>query len=134
MKKIAISYENGAIMQGRYTRCAPNEPRLLSQLKKKVIVLTGPNTASAGEIVALAFKGMDNVYLYGEPTAGLTTANATYNLSDGSILVLTVCKEADRTGKIQEGKIQPDKLIQSATFGGRDQAKSAALMFLQLEN
>jgi hypothetical protein len=133
-EKIAISYENGAILQGRYPRCVPNEPRRLLQSKKTVIVLTGPNTASAGEIIAMAFKGMDNVYLYGEPTAGLTTANATYNLSDGSILVLTVCKEADRNGRIQEGKIQPDKLIESATHGGRDQAKSAALMFLQLEN
>lgn len=130
---IPFSYQNGAVMQGRHTRCELNEPRLLSQSKRTVIVLTGPNTASAGEIVALAFKGIDNVYLYGEPTAGLTTANATYHLSDGSILVLTVCKEADRNGKVQEGKIQPDKLIGSAVIRGMDQAKSAALMFLQLE-
>jgi carboxyl-terminal processing protease len=132
-EKIPFSYQNGAIFQGRYTRCAPNEPRVLSQPKKTVVVLTGPNTASAGEIVALAFKGLDNVYLYGEPTAGLTTANATYNLSDGSILVLTVCKEADRNGNVQEGKIQPDKFVESTTFRGMDMAKTAALMFLQLE-
>lgn len=132
-EKIPFSYENGAVMQGRYARCVPNEPRLLSQAKKTVIVLTGPNTASAGEIVALAFKGKENVYLYGEATAGLTTANATYNLSDGSILVLTVCKEADRNGKIQEGKIFPDKLIESAILRGMDQAKTAALMFLELD-
>ncbi|HYC29192.1 MAG TPA: S41 family peptidase [Chitinophagaceae bacterium] len=132
-ERIPFSYQNGVAMQGRHTRCAPNEPRLLSQEKKTIIVLTGPNTASAGEIVALAFRGMDNVYIYGEPTAGLTTANATYNLSDGSILVLTVCKEADRNGKVQDGRIQPDKIIESAILRGMDQAKTAALMFLQLD-
>jgi C-terminal processing protease CtpA/Prc len=133
-EKIAFSYEAGNMMQGRHARCITNEPRLLTHEKKTVIVLTGPNTASAGEIVALAFKGLPGVYLYGEPTSGLTTANATYNLSDGSLLVLTVCKEADRNGNIQEGKIQPDKLIGSVVYRGKDQAKAAAMMFLQMED
>jgi C-terminal processing protease CtpA/Prc len=96
-------------------------------------LLTGNNTASAGEIVALAFKGRENVYLYGEPTAGLTTANATYSLSDGSLLVLTVCKEADRNGKICDGRILPDMTISSNTYGGKDDIKTAAIMFLKLE-
>jgi C-terminal processing protease CtpA/Prc len=73
------------------------------------------------------------VYLYGEPTAGLTTANATYSLSDGSLLVLTVCKEADRNGKICEGRIQPDKFVSSSISNGTDNVKSSAIMFLQLD-
>jgi carboxyl-terminal processing protease len=132
-EKIPFSYRNGAMMQGAYARCTATAPYSLTHETNSIVVLTGPNTASAGEIVALAFRGMNDVFLYGEPTAGLTTANATYNLSDGSVLVLTVCKEADRTGKIQEGKIQPDKLIVPAMNRGKDEAKSAALMFLQMQ-
>ena len=130
---IPISYKNGVVMQGKQARCAVSNPYTLEEGKKTIIVLTGKNTSSAGEIVALSFKGRNNVYLYGEPTAGLTTANATYSLSDGSMLVLTVCKEADRNGKIVEGKIQPDEFIQSSAAGYKDIAKSAAIMFLQLQ-
>lgn len=132
-EKIPFSYQDGIMMQGRHVRCAASTAYSLVNQRNTIVVLTGPNTASAGEIVALAFKGLNDVFIYGEPTAGLTTANATYNLSDGSVLVLTVCKEADRNGTIQEGKIQPDKLIIPAINRGKDAAKSAALMFLQMQ-
>lgn len=131
-KMIPISYKNGVVMQGSQSRCRVSAPYIPRENKKTIIVLTGAKTSSAGEIVALTFKGRNNVYLYGEPTAGLTTANATYPLSDGSMLVLTVCKEADRDGKIIEGKIQPDVFIQSNSRG-RDVVKDAAVMFLQLQ-
>ncbi len=90
-------------------------------------MLTGRRTVSAGEIVALAFKGRALTCLIGEPTAGLTTANATYSLSDKSMLVLTVCQEADHTGRICEGSIQPDKFIEAAGDAGDDPAKNAAI-------
>ncbi len=61
--------------------------------------LRGRRTVSAGEIVALAFRGREQTCLMGEPTAGYTTANATYSLSDKSMLVLSVCQEADRMGR-----------------------------------
>ena len=132
-EKIPFSYANGVMMQGKYGRCTVTNPYSCSPSGETIVVLTGGNTSSAGEIVALAFKGLENVYLFGEPTAGLTTANATYKLSDGALLVLTVCKEADRTGKICEGKIQPDKLVPSNTRSGKDAVKSSAVMFLQME-
>lgn len=130
-EKIPISYSEGAVMQGRHARCAVKNPYRITGERPSVIVLTGPNTASAGEIVALAFKGRDGVSLFGEPTAGLTTANATYKLSDGSMLVLTVCREADRHGNIQEGRVHPDRLLPA--YPGKDIGKASALMFLQLE-
>jgi hypothetical protein len=129
---IPINYKDGVIMQGKHARCAVSNPYTLLSKNKTIVVLTGENTASAGEIVVIAFKGMKDVYLYGEPTAGLTTANASYPLSDGSMLVLTVCKEADRTGKIIEGKIHPDELVKSSLLKGNDEIKAAALMFLQM--
>lgn len=130
-ESIPIHYKNGTVFQGRNSRCKVTNPYTLSSGTKNIIVLTGNKTSSAGEIVALSFKGLVNTYLYGEPTAGLTTANATYSLSNGSMLVLTVCKEADRNGKIIEGKIQPDVLIPASRRGNYDEVLASALMFLQ---
>ncbi|HMH20265.1 MAG TPA: S41 family peptidase [Puia sp.] len=111
-EKIPIAYRDGAAFQGRHVRCrVSNNHYETRNAKKSIVVLTGRRTVSAGEIVALAFKGKEQAALYGEPTAGLTTANATYALSDHSMLVLTVCQEADHTGRICEGSIVPDKII-----------------------
>ena len=127
--KIPISYKDGVARQGSQLRSVVPEPYVLSNNSPVIVVLTGPRTASAAEIIAIAFKGLNNVSFYGGATAGLTTANATYPLSDGSMLVLTVCKEADRFGNIIEGKIQPDQVI--AVSPGRDEVLETAVMFLQ---
>lgn len=130
-ERVAISYTNGAASQGKHIRCRVSTPAgyTLKDASKPIIVLTGKRTVSSGEIVALAFKGKETVSLYGEPTAGYTTANATYTLSDNSMLVLTVCMEADRTGKICEGAIVPDQHIPSGSEG-QDAPKDAAIMWI----
>jgi hypothetical protein len=132
-ENIPITYKNGVAMQGKQARCVVTNPYTLAGVNNTVVVLTGEYTSSAGEIVAIAFKGMNKVYLYGEPTAGLTTANASYPLSDGSMLVLTVCKEADRNGKVIEGRVQPDEIIKSSGQKGSDHIKATAVMFLQTQ-
>jgi carboxyl-terminal processing protease len=130
-EKIPIIYSDGAAFQGKYIRCRASKGYKIKSDKKSIIVLTGRRTVSSGEIIALAFKGKEQVYFYGEPTAGYTTANATYTLSDNSMLVLTVCMEADRTGKICEGSIIPDETITTGSHAGTmDPAKSAAIMWL----
>jgi carboxyl-terminal processing protease len=128
-EQIPITYTNGTAMQGRYVRCRVSTGGYqLKPGRKNIVILTGKRTSSSGEIIALAFKGKEGVYFYGEPTAGYTTANATYTLSDNSMLVLTVCKEADRTGRICDGRIMPDEIIYNGMHG--DPAKDAALMYL----
>jgi len=130
-EKIPIIYNDGAALQGKYTRCRVSKGYKIKAANKSIIVLTGHRTVSSGEIVALAFKGKQQVQFYGEPTAGYTTANATYTLSDNSMLVLTVCMEADRTGKICEGRIMPDETINTDTHPGTaDPARAAATMWL----
>lgn len=134
-EKIPISYNNGAAMQGKYTRCRVSSGGYQTRIEKKmIVVLTGPKTSSSGEIVAIAFKGLDQVFHYGEPTAGFTTGNATYALPGNSMLILTVCTEADRNGKVYDGKIIPDELISSQADNGLDDAaKSAAIMWLHIQ-
>ena len=130
-EKIPIIYNDGAALQGKYIRCRVSKGYKIKTTGKSIIVLTGHRTVSSGEIVALAFKGRQEVQFYGEPTAGYTTANATYTLSDNSMLVLTVCMEADRTGKICEGSIVPDEMVNTSTHpGAADPARTAAMMWL----
>jgi len=133
-QKIPIAYRNGAAFQGKHVLCRVSKEGYRTQCSRKsVIVLTGRKTVSAGEIVALAFKGKEQAWLFGEPTAGMTTANATYSLSDHSMLVLTVCQEADYMGRICQGSILPDKLISlhpGDPVGG-DLVRSEAVSWLQ---
>ncbi|HVU54065.1 MAG TPA: S41 family peptidase [Puia sp.] len=133
-ERIPITYRNGAACQGKHVLCrVSKEGYRMQQEPRSIVVLTGRRTVSAGEIVALAFSGREKAHLLGEPTAGYTTANATYSLSDHSMLVLTVCREADHTGKICEGSILPDKIIRSVAMGPAedDPVKSAAIDWLQ---
>lgn len=132
-ERVAISYRNGAAYQGRYIRCQASNNGYRTKVEHKYIaVLTGAKTSSSGELLALAFKGKEQTYIYGEPTAGLTTANATYTLSNRSMLVLTICREADRTGKICYGRVVPDEPVSTAGSGRyEDPVKGAAVMWLQ---
>ena len=133
-EKVAISYSDGAAMQGKYTRCRCSKTYKRKTDSIRIAVLMGPRTCSSGEIVALAFKGKAEVSFYGQPTAGLTTANSTYTLSDKSMLVLTVCMEADRTGRVCEGRLVPDEIV-STDNGSRqnDKVIARASMWLDLQ-
>ncbi len=129
---IPITYRDGSAFQGKHVLCRVSNRGYRTQSNRKsIVVLTSRKTVSAGEIVALAFKGRAQTYLIGEPTAGLTTANATYSLSDRSLLVLTVCQEASHTGRICAGSIQPDKLMAVERPVSGDPVREAAPAWLQ---
>ena len=74
-------------------------------------VLVGARTNSAGEGVTLAFRGRPRTRIFGQATAGRTTANTAITLPDGSGLALAVAVMADRTGRIYGGRIEPDELV-----------------------
>lgn len=74
----------------------------------RVAVLVGPVTASSGEAVAVAFKGRKNTTFFGQPSAGLSTANRGIPLPDGSVLMLAVATFVDRDGVEYPGGIEPD--------------------------
>ena len=129
--RVPIAYQDGSAVQGRHVRCRVSSHGYHTvRAQRSIVVLTGHRTGSAGETVALAFKGRTQTLLIGEPTAGLTTANATYPLSDKSVLVLTFCQEADCTGHVCDGRIMPDKFISDPPADGEDPAKEAAVSWL----
>lgn len=88
-----------------------NKPYELLNDSNPIAVLTGYKTGSSGEVVVTAFHNKNNTKSFGENTAGLSTGNASFDLSDGSIIFLTTSIFADRKGIIFGGEIQPDENI-----------------------
>jgi carboxyl-terminal processing protease len=90
--------------------------------RQPVAVLTSARTASAGEAVLVAVRSQPAVRTFGEPTAGLTTANQTFMLGDGTRLAITVAFYADATGQLLDGPMIPDQAA--------DDAMAAALTWI----
>ncbi|HEX2186220.1 MAG TPA: S41 family peptidase, partial [Chloroflexota bacterium] len=96
-----------------------------------VAVLTDGLTVSAGEAIAIAFRGRPKLRSFGEPTFGLPTANDLKVMSDGAWLLLTVARMADRTSQTYDGRIVPDEVVRaSGTSGGADPVVQAAVAWL----
>jgi carboxyl-terminal processing protease len=73
-----------------------------------VAVLLDRSTASSGEAVAISFSGRPRERSFGEHTAGFSTSNEGYPLSDGAALFLCVGIEVDRTGHRYPDGLDPD--------------------------
>lgn len=112
-------------------------PATLAALKSaSVAVLIGPGTVSAGERVAILFRGRARTRLFGQPTGGYTTANQAFVLPDGARLVVTRTVMADRTGRTYGGKVDPDVLVSKPSDGAsvitiKEPVVSAAIEWLK---
>jgi len=98
-----------------------------------IAVLIGSNTISSGEAVAISFIGKENVKLFGEETAGYSTAVNIYRIAFGGCLLLTETIFSDRNGKIYGGKIRPDYSINSENpddLEKKDEVIQAAINWL----
>ena len=74
-----------------------------------IAILTDDHTASSGEALLLCFRGMDNVRTFGSATAGYASSNRTFNMKDGSHLVITSSCDVARTGEVFcDDPISPD--------------------------
>lgn len=107
------------VAKGRLTgEGAPERPALETRTavnaQRPIAVLVDNETASAGEGVALIFKGLPNARLFGEATADLVTVNNPVRLPDGASISMTVGYLRDRDGNRQIGPILPDELATSA--------------------
>jgi C-terminal processing protease CtpA/Prc len=135
---IPWSYRDGVYHHGTYTAVITT-PYTLKQPFPPVAVLTSGDTASAGEAVAISFRGRAGSRSFGAATAGVPTGNSTHYLSDGAAIILTTSLEADRTGHVYglTERIAPDQLIANAdprTIGtDSDPVLRAALAWLQTQ-
>ncbi|MCZ7570524.1 MAG: S41 family peptidase [Ardenticatenaceae bacterium] len=74
-----------------------------------MVVLTNEGSASAAEIFAGALKDQGRATLVGETTFGTGTVLNTYNLSDGSALLLGVAEWLTPSGHLIKGNgVEPD--------------------------
>lgn len=69
-----------------------------------IAVLVNGNTASSAEAVYMALMGNEKMKSFGEPTAGYASANAPYELYDGSKMQLTVAYNQTKDGLISGKK------------------------------
>jgi carboxyl-terminal processing protease len=88
----------------------------------KIALLIDSMTASSGEMTAVSFIGLPNVKVLGQPSAGYTTANTTYYLSDGTMFNLATSYIADRNRKPYMEKITPDIFLSSFDDNGVEEA------------
>lgn len=108
-RRVPVWYREGKVGFGDYVRlrvrAAPYRP---PRPARPVAILIGPETASAAEIVALAFRGRDATRSFGGPTAGASSGTRVYPLEDDAAIVLAVSSTLDRHGTAQAGPIEPD--------------------------
>jgi C-terminal processing protease CtpA/Prc len=73
-----------------------------------VAIVTGTPTASAAEFVLAAFDGQKDVVRVGRPSAGMTTGNKVFTMSDGAELILSAAWYMNRDGVLIDGALPPD--------------------------
>ncbi len=92
-----------------YTRV--QTPYALVMPRPKVAVLIDKSVASAGEGVAVSFKGRPDTRFLGAPTCGHHHIQVPFRLSDGAVLHLVASQLADRLKRQYRGPIEPDEFI-----------------------
>ncbi len=77
-----------------------------------IAVLIDRSTGSSGEALAIAFRGRSHTRFFGEHTAGVSTVNEMFALSDGAIMWLTIGTQADRSGRQYPDGLAPDEFVE----------------------
>lgn len=105
------NYKNGGTYYNGKTKLAyVKKPYTLKYKNVKIAVLISDSTASSGEFTAMSFIGQKNVKVFGQESAGYTTANGGDALPDGSNLILAESFGASRNKKFHK-KLIPDVII-----------------------
>ncbi|MGD0799068.1 MAG: S41 family peptidase [Acidobacteriaceae bacterium] len=91
-----------------------------------VVVLVNRGTAGPAELVAAALGDNKRADVVGEKTFGEGAQQKTFELKDGSALILSVAKYASPSGKkLQDDGVTPDVLVASGADEGPDAEEAA---------
>ena len=104
-----LDADHASVEQTVVVEAAQPLPRGSAAATRPVAVLLGTETASAGEAVAIAFRERPATRSFGWHTAGLTTANAGFHLSDDATLFVAVAEMTDRNGNAYLPYLKPDE-------------------------
>jgi hypothetical protein len=124
------SFFSPAKLQQMNRQYAPDRVNPLARFGSgPLAVVVGKRTASAGEMLLVALLGEERVQTFGSTSYGMSTANATYALADGSTLVLTQSRYALGEEPVYQGGIpamHPGAQDGPAADPGRTAAEWAA--------
>ena len=89
----------------------------LPDVGKPIAILIGSLTGPPGEWTAVAFRGQENVEIFGQPTAGFSLWIDPFEMSDGSVIALSTAKPVDRLGNTLDGgaPVVPDSPTDNPT-------------------
>lgn len=121
----AWGYRNGNSYLNENIVTTVNNPYTLLNPLPKIAVLTSKRVGSSGEATVIAFKKQFNTRMFGSDTCGLSTANTSFALSDGSQLLLTTATMADRDQVRYGGPVEVDESV------APDDAIDAAISWIQ---
>jgi len=108
-------YRDGAAQSFGEVFAQVKSPYRLLKEYPRVAVLTDGAVVSAGEAVAVYFKGRSGTRSFGTPTCGHHHLLQDFRLSDGAVLFLVTAKSADRTKKKYGGPIEPDEMVTNSS-------------------
>ncbi|MCS3794777.1 S41 family peptidase [Niastella sp. OAS944] len=97
----------------------------VKRMTSPIAVLIDSFTASSGETTAISLIGLRNVKTFGLPSAGFTTSNGIYQLSNGTMLALANAYAADRKKNIYKERIYPNVYIRENTKTADDTIDAA---------
>ncbi len=107
---------------------APSLPGVPAKLTGRPVALVqSTRSASAAEMVLLAFAGQERTATFGSESAGYTTLNGGFMLPDGAQVTLSFALMGDRDGNFFEGAIPPDHPADPEDGSALDAARSWAL-------
>ena len=109
-------YENGQSILNGNPVVTVNSHYTLMNSSPKIAVLSSQRVASSGEATLIAFKKQHNVRFFGTDTCGLSTANSSFELSNGSVLFLTTAITTDREQEKYGGRVSVDQLTTPETL------------------
>jgi len=112
--KTAWRYEKGKALLDGDIQAATAPYYTLKSANPIVAVLTDTLTASSGEAVAVAFKARKHTRSFGAGTCGVSTSRSRFELSDGSVLLLTTAVFADRRLVRYGHSLAPDEPLRPA--------------------
>ena len=124
------SYGEGRSLMDDSAQCSVSRaPYTLLAPDPRVAVITGPSTASSGEVVAVAFRARPGARSFGAPTAGYSTTNTNFELSDGAMLFLATSVYVDRAMNAYGAELPPDEPVPDTKEG--DAALERAVQWLR---
>jgi peptidase S41-like protein len=129
-KKESWHYKNGTYYWDDKPGITASDPVAVTS-QKPIAVLYSQQTGSSGEIVIISFIGNPKTKSFGQPSYGLTTGNGNFDLKDGSRMMIASTMMADRNGRVYQGRILPDQVVDLNPSEKGDQALRAGIDWIK---